>query len=85
MNNWNRVAYPSQNGIVDLPAKKSARRVIPQSLLRQNAMNSNDGGRGWCEICNHGFSMNYIRHCVRNMKNIDVCCDCKREHNLTAE
>jgi hypothetical protein len=82
-NNWNRVSYPSQNGIVDLPRGKSGKRgYASPEKIRQDAMNSSEGGRGYCEICNHGFSMTYIKHCVRNMRDIDVCVDCAKKNNL---
>jgi hypothetical protein len=76
------IAYGLQDmsGYSD-PARRSTgkRRIIPPEILRQNAMASYEGGRGYCEECKHTFSMTYIRHCFIHMRNVDLCVDCKKK------
>ena len=83
-NRFNRVCFPSQSGVIDLPMKKSGpKRRIPMAMIRQIAMDSSEGGRVHCDYCGHTFSANYCDLVHKSSFVLGHACnDCRRERQL---
>jgi len=65
------------------PKGKGGGRILPPDVRRKIAMKSNEGGRGYCEICGFGFSLNYCRWVsISSFLQGWACCDCKKARGL---
>lgn len=67
------------------PLGKSKRRYIPKpEKLRQDALNSHDGGRMRCDYCTRTFGAYYIHLTVASwpQEPRPACKDCREARNL---
>jgi hypothetical protein len=64
--------------------KTGKRRVIPKEVIRRMAMQSRDGGRGYCRWCKTSFAMYYLRLARNNVfRDFELACvDCIKEYKL---
>ncbi len=62
------------------------RRPPSQSKIREEALNSHDGGRMWCDYCKHAFAASYVRTCFAKWPQEPraACKDCRESRNLRA-
>jgi hypothetical protein len=78
---WYNISTSEQEGAA--PKGKGGGRILPPEVRRKMAMKSNEGGRGYCELCGFGFSLNYLRWCsISSFKQGWTCCDCKKSSGL---
>ena len=73
--------------IIEEESRKSApkRRYIPKpEKLRQDALNSKEGGRMRCDYCAHTFGAYYVRLTVASwpQEPRPACKDCREAKNL---
>ena len=82
---WTSTANPSQDDLTadkDKPSGKG-KRFFPKDKIRKEAMESNSGGRGYCEWCKNYFCMDYIRNVKKSPFGQSMACiDCVKENNL---
>jgi len=69
------------------PSQAVAKKYHPPSRdkIREEALNSHDGGRMKCDYCGHTFAANFVR-LVRPESWLaeprPACRDCRESHNL---
>jgi len=83
---WHSVANPSYGGCPEAPAGTEGggkRGALPPEVLRRIAMDSSDGGRGYCKCCHHYFAMYYLKMVKFSAFDKDLCCaDCRKDKHL---